>query len=129
MNIRIEKVIDEIEFSALVESTYGKPYSFQQQDGCQTRGTFHLTVPAEEDDDYPDTVPEIVNGSEMCVNFAAWLARDAKQPLSTDCADSSDFSLKLWWKRNFYPPIQSVANDLHRKGLLEAGDYTIDIDW
>lgn len=22
-----------------------------------------------------------------------------------------------------------VANDLHAKGLIDAGDYTIDIDW
>jgi len=27
------------------------------------------------------------------------------------------------------PNIQRVANDLHTKGLLEAGKYIIDIDW
>ena len=33
------------------------------------------------------------------------------------------------WERNFYPNIQAVANDLYKKGLLETGDYWIDIDW
>ena len=37
--------------------------------------------------------------------------------------------IDLWWKRNFYPDIEMVANDLHAKGLLEAGEYAIDIDW
>lgn len=28
-----------------------------------------------------------------------------------------------------YPDVQMIANDLHAKGLLEAGDYCIEIDW
>ena len=39
------------------------------------------------------------------------------------------WAIDLWWERNFYPNIQMVANDLHSKGLLEAGEYTINIDW
>jgi hypothetical protein len=35
----------------------------------------------------------------------------------------------MWWDRNFYPNLQMVANDLHEKGLLAAGDYIISIDW
>lgn len=37
--------------------------------------------------------------------------------------------LSLWWERNFYPSVEVVANDLHARGLLPAGEYTIDIDW
>jgi hypothetical protein len=35
----------------------------------------------------------------------------------------------MFWDRNFYPNVQMVANDLHKKGLLEAGEYSIRIDW
>jgi hypothetical protein len=35
----------------------------------------------------------------------------------------------MWWERNFYPVIEMVGNDLHRKGLIKAGEYTIDVDW
>ena len=62
----------------------------------------------------------------MGVKFAVWLARDPKQPLKDQ---KNDFQLSLWWDRNFYPDVQTVANDLHAKGLLASGDYVIDIDW
>lgn len=127
MKIRTEKVIDVSEWDALVKKTYGRPYSFQQQDGCRNRGVFRFSVPAasEIDDLMPTSVPEVVNGEEMGVSFAAWLNRDPKAPIENE----RDYALELWWDRNFYPDIQMVANDLHAKGLLEAGDYTIDIDW
>lgn len=35
----------------------------------------------------------------------------------------------MWWVRNFYPDVNMVANDLYEKGLLEAGEYLINIDW
>ena len=38
-------------------------------------------------------------------------------------------STELWWERNFYPDVSMIINDLHSKGLLPAGDYSIDIDW
>lgn len=128
MKIRTEKVIDVSEWDALVKKTYGRQYSFQQQEGCKDRGVFRFSVPAESeiDDAYPDSVTEVVNGEEMGVNFVAWLARDPQQPLP---GQTEDYQLRIWWDRNFYPDVQMVANDLHSKGLLEAGDYTIDIDW
>lgn len=128
MKIRTENVIDVAEWDALVEKTYGRPYSFQQQDGCKSRGVFRFVVPPDEDaEDYErDSVPEIVNHKEMGVSFAAWLKRDPAAPLADG---RTDYSLKLWWWRNFYPEFQMVANDLHNKGLLEKGEYTIDIDW
>lgn len=128
MEVRTEKIIDLYEWDKTVIETYGRPYSFQQQDGCKERQMFYFTVP-EEANDYENTiVPEIVNDPKMGVSFTAWLERDPKQPLSGR-EDDSDWSLGLWWDRNFYPDVQMVANDLHAKGLLEAGDYLINIDW
>ena len=123
---RTEKLIDVQDWDNLVIETYGRPYAFQQQDGCKDRDLVAITVPDECEDFENDTVPEIVNGDEMGVSFKAWLARDPKTPLK----DRDDaFGLTLWWERNFYPDVQMVANDLYEKGLIEAGDYLINIDW
>jgi len=127
MKIKNVKMIDESDWNELVEKTYGRTYDFQQQDGCQDRGVFNLTVPSKETNDFEnDAVPEVVNHSEMGVSFKAWLARDPKKPLPDE---TGDFSLDLWWRRNFYPSIEMVANDLHKRGLLAEGKYVIDIDW
>lgn len=123
---RTEEVIDVSDWDEVVEKTYGRPYSFQQQDGCRARGTFHIKVPDEAEDYERDMVPKMVNHQEMGVSFSAWLKHDPKAPLADG---RTDYSLGLWWKRNFYPDIQMVANDLCEKGLLEEGYYTIDIDW
>ena len=128
MNIRTEKFIDDSEWDKLVQDTYKKPYHFQQQDGCQSRGKVHLEVPYEAEDYENDEIPEVVNGEKMGVSFKAWLARDPKAPLNGE-KDNPDYVIKLFWQRNFYPNIQMIANDLHSKGLLEAGEYNIIIDW
>jgi hypothetical protein len=130
---RTEKVINVQDWDDLVEKTYGRPYSFQQQEGCKSRGTFHLTVYENWDDvdaektdsQWPDTLPEKINGDEMQVNFKAWLAADPKKPIK----DGGTTYLDLWWNRNFYPDVQMIAQDLYKKGLIEAGDYIINIDW
>lgn len=122
---RTEKFIDECHWNELVMDTYKRPYNFQQQNGCQQKGIFYITIPQEDYDFENETVPEIVNHFDMGVSFAAWLARDPKKPLPCN----RDSCLQLWWKRNFYPDIQTVANDLHAKGLIEAGEYGIIIDW
>ena len=122
------KVIEVSDWDKLVRETYGRPYSFQQQYGCQSRGVHHLTVSDSNDysdDEMPDTVPEIINGEEMGVKFSAWLARDPKQPVD----GRTDYGIEIWWERNFYPDIEMVANDLCKKGLIEAGEYDINIDW
>ena len=127
MKFKTEKIVDVSEWDSLVKQTYGKPYSLQQQEGCHSRGLLYVTIP-DYDDDYDfdnDSIPEIVNHSEMGVSFDAWLARDVKTPLQNGC----DFSLELWWGRNFYPSLQMAANDLHKKGLVEAGKYAINIYW
>lgn len=126
MKIRTEQVIDVSDWDKFVSETYGRLYNFQQQDGCQSQGNFYLKVPSTACDHENHSVPEEVNEDEMGVSFAAWLARDPKQPLENQ---EYDFELKLWWNRNFYPDIQMVANDLYNKGLLAAGEYTICINW
>ncbi len=126
--MKTKQVIEVSEWDKLVQQTYGRPYNFQQQDGCHERGPFQFTVPDEDSDFENDTIPEKVNGEEMGVSFAAWLARDPKQKLP-DPDEQEDYCLELFWDRNFYPDLQMVANDLHAKGLLPAGDHTILIDW
>lgn len=127
--IKTIQQIDLRDWNNLVQETYGKPYSFQQQDDCKERGIETITVPETEWEDYEnDTVPEIVNGEEMGVSFKAWLERDPKQKLSNP-KDQNDWSVNLWWKRNFYPHVSMIINDLHSKGLLPAGEYQIKIDW
>ncbi len=129
MRTRTETVIDDSEWDRLVIDTYGRTYHLQQQDDCCDRGLRYLTVPSDDVEDFEnETVPEKVNDPKMGVSFEAWLARDPKQKLS-DPKDHEDWKLNLWWSRNFYPNLQMVANDLHKKGLLEAGEYAINIDW
>jgi hypothetical protein len=127
LETRIERVVDVDDWDELVENVYGRRYTFQQQDGCRSRGTFRFTVPEAVRDFENDSVPEIINHSERGVSFSAWLERDPKSPLASK-PSSDQFDIDLWWARNFYPHVQVVANDLHEKGLLEAGSYTIDID-
>lgn len=131
LNYRNEKVIDDSDLDDLVVETYGRPYCFQQQDGCKERQRVRVTVPDQDYDYENDTIPEVVNGEEMGVSFKAWLERDPKQLLDEvrQDWDSGLNSLMLFWERNFYPDVQIVLNDLHSKGLIEAGDYSIDIDW
>lgn len=123
--------IDLHDWNTFVQETYGRPYDFQQQDGCKDRGTEYFTVdevfePVEEDTYDNDTIPEDVDTQEMGVSFKGWLARDPKQPL---IKQEYDFELDSWWTRNFYPSLDMVVNDLHSKGLLKPGQYMIVIDW
>jgi|ERR1035437_3502707 hypothetical protein len=125
---RTEKVIDAQDWDDLVIETYDKSYSFQQQEGCQSRGNVHITIPEEWDNDVDmnDSVPEEINGEEMGVKFDVWLKRDTKE-WNGDKEDER--FLHLFWERNFYPDLQTLANDLYKRGEIEAGDYTINIDW
>lgn len=124
--MKTKTVIEVSEWDALVAKTYGRPYNLQQQDGCRSRGAFTFAVPSGASDYERESVPEEVNHEEMGVSFRAWLARDPKKKLPEQDAD---YQLDLWWERNFYPDVQMVANDLHAKGLLDAGDHTILIEW
>lgn len=124
MKIKTIQSIDVAEWDDLVQKTYGRIYNYQQQDNCKERGVDYITVPCPYPDDYQnDTVTEKVNGDEMGVSFAAWLARNPEQLMTTED------KLDLFWCRNFYPSIDMVVNDLHAKGLLPEGKYQIVIDW
>lgn len=126
----MERSVEVSDWDKLVQETYSKPYyCFQQQDDCKPRGNEYFEVPMAEGEaetyDFPqDSVPIIVNGKEMGVSFKAWLARDPKEKFF-----ERDFEDRLFWQRNFYPSLEMLANDLYKRGLIEAGDYTICIDW
>jgi hypothetical protein len=126
LKIKTEKVIKSTDWDKFVKEIYGRPYCFQQQNGCVNRGVFHLYVPQDDEDFSRDTIPEVVNGCEKGVSFKAWLERDPKKPLPND---PEEYCLELWWHRNFYPDIQTIANDLCKRGLLKKGEYLINIDW
>ena len=68
-------VIAVDDWNKLIIDTYGKPYNFQQQEGCKERGIFSFSVPTYKEDYQNDTVPEIVNDDEMGVCFKSWLER------------------------------------------------------
>lgn len=144
------KVIEVNDWDNLVTETYGKPYSFQQQEGCQSRGIVNITIPSDDyDEEMNDRISEVINHeSEMGVKFDVWVKRDPKESLNPskeelkDCpyywGKSEDDEMiwkkdqshiNMFWERNFYPDLQTVANDLYKKGLIEAGEYTINIDW
>lgn len=124
-----KKIIECSDWDKLVKKTYDKPYCFQQQQGCQDRGHYNFKVPDNDmNDEMNDSIPEKINGGEMGVKFKSWLSRDPKQKLDNP-NDQNSWSIDLWWERNFYPDFQTLANDLHKKGLIEEGEYTINIDW
>ena len=123
---QLKNIVSVQEWDDLVKKTYGRPYCFQQQDGCQERGTIYLTIPDGGCDYERDSVPEEVNGEIMGVSFAAWLSRDPKE--WKGAPEDQDF-IELFWHRNFYPDVQMIANDLHVKGLIQEGKYGIEIDW
>jgi len=122
------KVIEDRDWDKLVQETYGKPYSFQQQDDCKPRGVFPLTIPLEDytddDNDYSEDIPVVVNGPQMGVKFNTWLNKTIDSSLLL-----RDWEIEMFYQRNFYPDVQILANDLHKKGLIEAGEYEINIDW
>lgn len=126
--MRTIKVIELDEWNKLVKETYGKPYNFQQQDGCIGRGFYPLSVPNQENDFQDKEIPEIVNHEVMGVPFKKWLKTNPEETLVNE-AKVFPWKRSLWWERNFYPSVHAVANDLHSKGLLEAGEYLIEVDW
>ena len=115
------KVIDCDDWNNLVMDTYGKPYNLQKQDGGMERQRIKITVPPIYLDDFKnDTLEE--SQYAMGVSFKAWL-----EGVPDEISDR--FQRELFWGRKFYPELSMVVNDLYEKGLLDAGDYEIDIDW
>jgi hypothetical protein len=125
-NVKLIEVNDWDEF---ITKIYNRPYSLQQQDDGKPRGIIILTIPPDylDDDDMNDSISEIVNGDEMGVKFRTWLARDPKQGFNGNITNITD--LILFWHRNFYPDLYTIANDLWRMKKIEVGQYYINIDW
>lgn len=126
-----KKVINVWDWDDLVTTTYGKPYSFQQQDDCKPRGTFDFEVPNKWGiEDYEnDTIPFIINGREMGVSFKSWLNTSEEDIKKEFPERDSKMGLSIFWGRNFYPHVDIIIDDLYKKGLIEEGKYTINIDW
>ncbi len=144
------KMIDDSDWDELVCKTYGKRYIFQQQYGCQSRGVVGITIPYESyEEEMNDRIAEVINNErEMGVKFDVWLKRDPDAPLNPTKEELENCNyyygkteedakkwkedksnIEMFWERNFYPNLQTLANDLHKKGLIEAGEYKIEIDW
>lgn len=128
LKFKNQRVVEVQDWDDLVKSIYGRTYSYQQQDGCRDRGIVYITVPSKYADESQmnNSIPEVVNGSKRGVKFATWLSRDPNTPIANQ---QYDWELRLFWQRSFYPDLDMVINDLHEKGLIEAGDYIINIDW
>lgn len=119
-----KKIINCDDWDRLIMETYDKQYCVQQQDGCRPRGFLPLTIPVTwtGDELMHDEIPIKINGREKGVKFNVWLNRT--EPFFEDENDES-----LFWDRNFYPDLDTLADDLHKRGLLEPGEYLIEIDW
>lgn len=126
LHFKTEKIVSDHDWDELVMKVYGRPYAFQQQDGCKNRGLFRFNVPDSAEDFINDSVPEKLNGEEMGVSFKAWMERDPAEPINNE---NEKWAIDLFWQRNFYPNIQMIANDLYARDLIEAGNYVIEIDW
>lgn len=130
LKIKNVKLIESYELDKFIEKIYGKPYSFQQQAGCIERGIHNIEIIGEKyesSDDLPDTVKEEINGDDMCVSFESWLKTDPSEHKERN--GWSDWEVKLFWARNFYPCLEDVMEDLCKKGHIKPGQYTINVDW
>lgn len=108
-------MIWEVKLSELITETYGRPYRLQQGGMGEFLG---------QDTIVSVSVPEEADDVDVQL-FAIWLQQDATPP-----ADSiARWKWKLEWERYKAAPIQPILNDLHEKGLLDAGDYVIHVWW
>lgn len=64
----------------------------------------------------------------MGVKFETWL-KTSPEDTEKEFNPLYNWKNEMFWKRNFYPSVYVIANDLHAKGLIEAGEYEIRIDW
>ena len=116
------KLIEVDDWDSFVKDVYKKPYNFQQQDGCKERGVSYFSVPLNgkpEDFENEDVISNYYNYG---VKFSSWLDKDPENP-------SREFEDETWWERDFYPNIDMIIDDLYKKGLIEEGEYGINIDW
>jgi hypothetical protein len=112
-------LIWESDFSELVRKVYGRPYQFQQQEGCRGQETIYkFSVPAQPIGDHYQAVP-----------MQQWLEATPPPPAEPGKYDSARYTEELRWDREFYPEMEEVVNDLHQKGLIDPGEYALHIWW
>ena len=70
-----------------------------------------------------DTIKKEINGNERGISFNAWLKQTDK------FFEDEEWKEELFWFRNFYPHDSMIIDDLHKRGLLEAGEYLMNVDW
>ncbi|TDP29888.1 hypothetical protein [Nocardia ignorata] len=120
---RTVTLIHESEFSKLVTETYGRPYRFQQQDGCRWG----------QDTVYLFDVPHPEGGWESIEEFRGCYAEGVptvEEWANTPIGDyEHSWQTELHWRREFYPPFEAVIDDLHARGLIDAGSYGLHIWW
>jgi hypothetical protein len=119
------KQITVQDWDDLVKKTYGKIYSFQQQDGCKDRGIEVINTHDEYAEDFEATE---INDEEMGVSFQTWL-NTSPEDTAKHFSPQYSWDNELFWERNFYPEANMIAKDLFEKGLLPKGEYQIEIDW
>ena len=132
--MKIEKlnVISDANWSRFVSETYGRPYwfSYQRWRDQGEKGLYRFTLPLEDIEEFDEhgecDVEDIPKPKWFGVKFEYWLERDPKKPL---VGQTKDEQLEDWWENSFYPSHEVIANDLFNKGILEAGDYAIGVDW
>ena len=106
-----KRVIDDTDWDDFVKSVYKRPYKFQQQDGCKSRGIYSFSVP-------PRCIEDRDESYDSGVPFDEWI--NATPP--------SDME-HMHWERNFFPDVTMIIDDLYKKGLIESGNYIININW
>lgn len=109
------RMIDLDRWNDFIRSVYGRPYDFQQQDGCKERGIHFFGVPLK-GTPYDFDRDEAFGRTEG-VRFEAWLN------------ESVNSYKELQWARNFYPSMDMIITDLYKRGLIAEGQYAINIDW
>lgn len=129
MKIETIKQISLQDWNELIENTYGKPYNFQQQDGCKPRGIETIETNSKWAEDFENTeIPFEINGEEMGVSLETWL-NTSPEDTAKHFNPEFEWENELFWERNFYPEPNILATDLCKRGLLEKGEYQIKIDW
>lgn len=128
MKVQIKKFVPVHVWNEFVREVYGRSYKLESQEHYCNEIVSFLTIPTsyDSDDDMNDSIKEIVQGLEKGVKFKTWLSRDPLQPLLTRRYD--EWELETFWEENFYPDLQTLANDLYKKNKLDSGEYIIYFD-
>lgn len=121
-------VVELSDWDNFIKEVYGKPYSFQQQEGYKMRGIWEFNIPFTDEWDYEEDIPDIPVGDQQLsgVKFQTWLDKDPNEKFFPEGPVYAD---SLYWERNFYPDKCTLVKDLESKGLLTEGNYVINIDW